>query len=394
MPTIDPDWWHTGAHDGVAMPEILAAHDFGRLFAFLRQRGWSVGAISTATKIDEYPVREIIKGNRRVTAYDVIDRIVDGLEIPRHLCRMGASADHTGHVSVENDSELSDRLAWARAVDSGTIIALREEADHIRRIDREIGARAADRQLRGLLTTLTDLRSYSLSPSKRERLADLYCDVAALAAWVALDLGDVDRSWRYHESAKDAGREAGSAVALSHALAQQAYVLTDIGSNDDAAKLAAYALEVGQGTTPPLLQAWLGAVAGDIAAHNGHAAESDRHFDRAAQTMPSDPPNPELPYIMLDEFHLARWRGNASARLGDEAAIEDLEFALTGMDHSFVRGRAQLHVDLAHSLIIARHTDEAAKHVVEARTLAARVGSLRQRKRVHHVELLLNHSRH
>lgn len=391
MPTIDLDWWYAGEHQGQALPDILWAHDFGTVFTFLRQRGWSVGALSAATKIDEYPIREIIKGKRRVTAYDVIDRIVDGLKIPRHLCRVSGSSP-SGQFD-KPDSDLGERLAIARAVDSDIIATLADEVDNIRRIDRMIGARAADQQLTGMLTTLADLRSYSLSPSVREQLADLYCDVAALAAWVALDLGDIDRSWRHHESAKDAGHESGSSVALSHALAQQAYVLTDIGRNDDAVQLAAYALEVGTGATPPLLQAWLEAVVGDIAAHAGHAANSDRHFDSAAQIIPSDPRDPALPYIMLDEFHLARWRGNAAARLGDEAAIADLNFALTGMDRSFVRGRAQLHVDLAHSLIIARHEDEAAKHVVEARTLASQVGSLRQRKRVHDVELMLDHPR-
>jgi hypothetical protein len=87
--------------------------------------------------------------------------------------------------------------------------------------------------------------------------------------------------------------------------------------------------------------------------------------------------------------HLARWRGNAFARLGDVAAIEELRKALVGLDSSFTRAKAGLHVDLAYSLVAAGQRAEAAVELREARTLAVRVGSARQRRRVRHLESVL-----
>ncbi|MBT8228170.1 MAG: hypothetical protein HKP61_18500 [Dactylosporangium sp.] len=242
------------------------------------------------------------------------------------------------------------------------------------------------------MQTLRGLRSFSLAPATRERLADLFCDAAALAGWVALDLGDVAQAWRHHEAAKDAGRETGSVVALTHALAQQAYVLVEVGRTTDARQLAEYAVETGGRHIPPVLAAWLQAVVGEVAAISGDVNGSNRSFESAARILPVDPTDPAVPYIMLDEFQLARWRGTASARLGDEAAISELHYALTGMDSSFVRAKAQLHVELAHSLITARHQDEALRQVAQAKALAVRVGSLRQRRRVRDLELLLHHT--
>lgn len=394
MPTIDPAWWTSGSYQGQSMPEILASRDFGKVFAFLRQRGWSVGALAAATQIDEYPIREIIKGNRQVSAYDVIERIVVGLSIERHMCGVGVAPPVTIEAPGESRGvvELEDWLAHAGAVDDQAIYTLAEQTNQIRRIDRMLGAQAADLQLQSHLKTLTSLRSFSISPSTREQLADLFCDAAALAGWVTLDLGDVAQAWRHHEAAKDAGRETGSAVALAHALAQQAYVLLEIGKNADARQLAEYAVSVGGNTIPPVLAAWLQAVVGEVAAISGDVSGSNRYFEMAARTLPNDPADPAVPYIMLDEFHLARWRGTAFARLGDEAAISELHYALTGMDSSFVRAKAQLHVELAHSLIAARHEDEALRQVAQAKALAVKVGSLRQRRRVRELELVLNHS--
>lgn len=396
VPVIDPAWWTSGVFQGHPMPEILARRDFGAVFAFLRQRGWSIGAIARVTQVDEHPIREIIKGNRQVTAYEVIERIVCGLGIDRHLCGIGVAPQPEAEADRSHDSgliELTDWLERARAVDDQAIAALTEQTNQIRRIDRVLGAQAADLQLRGHLTTLRQLRSFSLSPARRERLADEFCDAAALAGWVALDLGDVARAWRHHEAAKDAGRETGSVVALAHALAQQAYVLVEIGQIAEARQLADHAVSVGGGAVPPVLAAWLHAVVGEIAAISGDAARSGRSFEVAASLLPADCVDPAVPYIMLDEYQLARWRGTACARLGDQAAITDLYHALTGMDATFIRARAQLHVDLAHSLIAAHQEDEALRQMRLASQFAVRVGSSRQRRRVRQLELLLDHPR-
>ncbi|WP_433827728.1 hypothetical protein ACQP2E_37840 [Actinoplanes sp. CA-015351] len=52
MASIDTLWWNSATHEGQPLSEILARHEFGKVFAFLRARGWSVGAISARTGID------------------------------------------------------------------------------------------------------------------------------------------------------------------------------------------------------------------------------------------------------------------------------------------------------------------------------------------------------
>ncbi len=388
VPRIDPAWWTAGSHRGRPLPEILAARDFGAVFAFLRSRGWSVGALSAATQLDEYPIREIMKGRREVTKYEVIERIARGLGIDRHMCGIGVSPA----APIDEGPSVMALTHWldrAGALDETGFRLLEEENDRLRRVDRLLGASAADRQLAGHLETLTSLHDFSLGPEGRERLSDLICDAAALAGWVALDLGDAERAWRYHETAKVAGHETGSVATLAHALAQQAYVLVEIGRIEDARALAEHAIRVAGQSVPPVLVSWLSAVAGELAAIDGDAGASCARFEYAARQLPPDPADPTVPYIMLDEFHLARWQGTAAARLGDSEAIGTLEYALAGMDGTFIRARAQLLVELSYSLVAAGRRHDAADQLLVARELAGRAGSLRQRRRVQQLKSVL-----
>ncbi|NUR96219.1 MAG: helix-turn-helix transcriptional regulator, partial [Kribbellaceae bacterium] len=346
MSTIDQNWWTSATHDGQPMPEILAAHEFGKVFAFLRARGWSLAAITARTGIDEYRIREYIRGNRKIEKHRLIERIADGLEIDRRLCRVADFSNEDEHGDTRSPlhrgaDELRDLLAQANSLDQDGLRLLAEQTNHVRKVDRGFGADASDRQIRAHLDTLLALRSFSLLPANRQRLADLFCDAAALAGWVALDLGDLTAAWRHHEAAKDAGRETGSAVALTHALAQQAYVLLDIGNAAQAVQLSEYALSLAYGAVPPVLMAWLYAVVGEMQGIVGEERLSKSAFDQAANLLPADPVDPSVPYIMLNEFHLARWRGAGFARLGDEAAIDEMHYALTGMDATWTRAKAQ-----------------------------------------------------
>lgn len=98
--------------------------------------------------------------------------------------------------------------------------------------------------------------------------------------------------------------------------------------------------------------------------------------------MPATPPEPDLPYVVLDQVHLARWRGSALAHLGDSSAVEDLSSAVARMDSTFTRAGAGLHSDLALALMRSGKIDQAAEHVEQAASLADAVRSARQRRRI------------
>jgi hypothetical protein len=138
---------------------------------------------------------------------------------------------------------------------------------------------------------------------------------------------------------------------------------------------------------PPVLRAWLHAAEGEALAILSDRAGAFRALDAAADALP-EVPDVELPYVMLDAGHLARWRGHCLARLGEGSAIEDLTAALAVMGEGrYGRAEVSLRVDLALALKARGDAKEARVQARRAAELAGRTGSQRQRRRIG--ELLL-----
>jgi len=281
-------------------------------------------------------------------------------------------------------AELAGRIASARKIDTATAAMLSRQTECIRVMDAKVGATALVDQMQAHLTTVQNALSHAILPSVREPLAAVLADAAALAAWQALDVGAISRAWTYHETARYAALEAKDIALLTHAMAQQAFVLVDIGEIDAALQLVTEARREARRSVPSRLQAWLLAAEAEVLAASGQRSEAMKRFDRAVDLIPTGPEavEPDLPFVFLNSAHLARWRGNALARLGSADAIADLYSALSGASTVSDRAEASLRCDLAQALL--RHGDrsEARKHATEARRLARRVGSVRQRRRI------------
>ncbi|MFI7203854.1 helix-turn-helix domain-containing protein [Micromonospora aurantiaca (nom. illeg.)] len=82
---VDPCWWTSGRFEGRPLADLLRQRDIGAVFRFLKSRGWSQAAIAAATGTTENQVRAVIRGRQRVTSYDVLERIAEGLRIRRGL---------------------------------------------------------------------------------------------------------------------------------------------------------------------------------------------------------------------------------------------------------------------------------------------------------------------
>ncbi|MEU7811003.1 hypothetical protein [Pseudonocardia sp. NPDC049154] len=107
-----------------------------------------------------------------------------------------------------------------------------------------------------------------------------------------------------------------------------------------------------------------------------------RVLDSATDVLP-DAGEQELPYVMLDAGHLARWRGHCLARLGEASAIEELAAALLAMGEGhYGRAEVSLRVDLALAFRARGDINEAHLHARRASELAGRTGSKRQRRRI------------
>ena len=133
----------------------------------------------------------------------------------------------------------------------------------------------------------------------------------------------------------------------------------------------------------PRLVSWLWAAEAETAATAGDHRGCRQALDHAQATLPAGAArDPELPYLSLDEHHLTRWRGSALARLGDQAAVDQLSAALECVDSESTRARGSLHIDLAQALVLAGGRDAADEHVQFARRLAGQTGSVRQQRRL------------
>lgn len=171
---------------------------------------------------------------------------------------------------------------------------------------------------------------------------------------------------------------------LAHAMAEQAYVLCEAGRPALGVDLVRDAQRtIGQAGSPRL-QAWLCAAEAELCAHAGMHDDCRRALDAAMASIPpgSDDRDPDMLSIFLNGAHLARWRGNVLALLGDSDAVSSLYDALDVVDPTFVRAQAGLHADLVQAHLARAEYDDAHTHLRHARLLASRTGSVRQRRRV------------
>ena len=297
------------------------------------------------------------------------------------LAIVGAAADKAATDGLAPSGELAERIRVATSVDHALVQALHDQTDYLRVMDRRLAGVILRQQLLGHLATLRTLLEHAVCSDQRVPLSAELADAEALAAWVALDLGDIEAAWTHHHTARLAAREAESLPLLAHAMMQQAFVLTEINEADSAVQLAREATTTAGTAVPPLLVAWLRAGEGEVLAVAGDDRGSRAAFDKAHAVLPRDASDPDLPYIQLDQTHLARWHGNVLARLGDAAAVDRLFEALNAPDHS-LRAQAGLHTDLAVSLTATGDRDQARGHLQQARDLAERAGSRRQLRRI------------
>lgn len=291
----------------------------------------------------------------------------------------------------EQADELLARLAVARTIDPATVEIFRHQIDNARHVDRRFGAITILDQLRCTIKQMENLLGYSTSRSHRELLAAVLTQACALAGWEALDRNAIRQAWDHHERAKAAALEAASPPLFVHSIAQQAFILLDIGEVDAAVEQLEHARRQAEHSTPALLRSWLAAAHGEGLAVAGRRDDALRAFDTAGALLPADPEDPALPFLFLGGAHLDRWRGHALARLGERDAIEHLSHALPRLPASFVRARTSMLVDLAYAHATAGDRDTALEYARQAKRLASQIKSDRQLRRLAALILPLGH---
>jgi tetratricopeptide (TPR) repeat protein len=387
-PMIAPSFWQrTDARDA------LRERDMGMLFDLLHQHvKLSQTRIGTAVGLSQGRVGEVINRTRRIAGLHVFQRIADGLDMPDdarlllgvsprqepRAARPAASAS----TRPAQDSELLQQITAARCIDGTVIRVLQSETDAIRLLDRRMGAPAVAGKLEAHIGHLEASLCYSLRPGNRQQLASVLADASALAGWQAIDMGRLPQAWEHFERATRAAREAGDTCLLAFSAGEQAYVLLDLHRPADALAMVQTAYEETHAAVPHQIRGWLCAAEAEMAAAAGQEAACRRALDFAAREVGYGPSGGDLPYLALNETHLARWRGNCLVLFGDPQVADELGTALSAMDGSFTRAGAGLRCDLAAALHVRGERDEARRHLARARELAQLTGSARQRRRI------------
>ncbi|MGX7825727.1 tetratricopeptide repeat protein [Actinokineospora sp. 24-640] len=319
-------------------------------------------------------------------------------DIYRRLFRdiYGRTNEELGFPSEAQDEEaveLRARLAAARIIDPATVDIFRRQVDQTRHMDRRFGGITLLDQLRSQIDQVETFLRYSTEQRHREELASVMVEASTLAGWESLDRNAITQAWNHYQRAKAAAREAGSLPLLAHATAEQAFVLIDLGETALALDQLAQARSLADDTATPLLRAWLAAAHGEGYAANGRRDEAMQAFDDADALLPEDPTDPSLPYVFLGGSHLARWRGNALATVGDPEAISHLTGALPVLPREFIRARVGMLVDLAFAHSAAGERDAAHSYTQQARKLGQQIRSDRHIRRLGRL-ILPNSSSH
>ncbi|ROQ31938.1 hypothetical protein EDD98_0905 [Streptomyces sp. PanSC19] len=287
---------------------------------------------------------------------------------------------------VDGYADLLSRIDAAGSLSESMVPSFLAQTELLRTMDRQMGATGLVDQMNGHLAAMEEALTFAVLPGARRPIATALAGASTLAAWQALDAGAVDRAWRRYELAKKAAQEAESPLYLAHAMGEQAYVLAEAGRPQLAVELVRDAQRTQSERQSPRLRAWLAAAEAELCSAAGPEMESAARaaLERATALLPDDGEvrDADMLSIFLNTGHLARWRGNVLAKLGDASAMEELYASLDSADESFVRASSGLYCDLTQAHLARGELDEARSHLQKARLLANRTGSVRYRRRV------------
>lgn len=360
----------------------LDRQDIGQLFRLIHHHtGASQTQIGTATVLGQNRVSLIMKDRQEVTTQAVRTRIADRLDMPDHARITLGVGPRQPAAPPGQDDELRQRITSARYIDATAIGILQHHTDSIRLQDRQLGAPAVAAKLETHIAQLSRGLRLTLSPERREQIAAVLADAAALAGWQAIDMGRLTAAWDYFETAVAAAREAGDYPLLAFAAGEQAYVLLELGQPDSALDKVRAVHDSIRGHIPSQTATWLYAAEAEMAAADGQDTACRTALDHADREASHPGTREGLPYLSLEPAHLTRWRGNCLIQLGDTTTIEDLSTALAGMDGTFTRAEAGLRCDLATALHATGERAEARTQLAKATELARITGSARQRRR-------------
>lgn len=359
----DESWWRQATFEGHPVASALRDHDISLLFRFLRSQGYSRSHLAGCTGLAETRVRAISNGTQHVTAYEVLERIADGLGIPRHM--MGLAYD-VSPAARNTDYTLP------LFTDSPPEVVTPEEVEQIDILSSLLTSwdfahgggsarRAAEAHLRWSAGLLRQRRVDGLA-------SDLFCAVARLGAvtgFMNFDADNQPRAQKIFEFSWECAVTAGNVHLQAKLLSHRARQAIWCGSPTEGLQLLDTALRF-RGLTPAeraMLHtgraralAKMGLSAETVAA----VAAADEAFDHVG----SEPERPWMTYYdqaqhLGDTGHALF--GIATSGHAAEEAVRRLRAAVEGHGDAYARSAVQSAVKLASLLMVTGELAEAAE---------------------------------
>lgn len=250
---------------------VLAARDIGSLYRALSEAGLSQRQIAQRTGQSQSEVSEIL-GGRQVIAYEVLDRIVNGLGIPRELMGMSwwaPDGTYAGQVTVAETPEgVSAEMLRRHLLALGATAAFgahikglgelgnlpgltpgplpsRVFAVHVaqvRNLTHRLGeagkAYGPDSEVSSAVAAVVTrlLQIPGTEPIKRA-LITAVAELHLHAGWAASDTGLYHRAMTHYARTLELATEAGDAYLQAHALTLAGFATVEHGHPNDGLKM-------------------------------------------------------------------------------------------------------------------------------------------------------------
>ncbi|MEU5288833.1 helix-turn-helix domain-containing protein [Streptomyces sp. NPDC020755] len=364
----------------------LIEHDFAAVFALIKKwSGLSQNRIASACQLTPGKVSTIISGSQRVTSFDVICRIADGLRIPGGLLGLAPrpwEGDHslapqdqpdapgdrpdTDEIPWRPDATVSlaahltrsdlvmDRRALTHALAGAAVtgaalldslegwlvpaahvpaqrrpgrLGIREveeletTARAFRQWDHQYGGGLRRKAVLGQLAEVSGALDDHQAPAVADRLYRVMAQLAGTAATMAWDSGLHRRAQDYYRLALRAAHAGGDVVFGANVLAGMARQMLYRERADDALQLIHLAQEGARDVIGPRARAMLHTREAWAYAAQGRMAGFQRATAKAAEELASAAGHTDEPY-WIAYFDEAELAGVTGGRLLDLARAE------------------------------------------------------------------------
>lgn len=359
----------------------LAEHDFAAVFTLIKKwGGLSQNRIASACQLTPGKVSTIISGSQRVTSFDVVRRIADGLRIPGHMLGLAPRPwehhQQTQHppespgarpaasevpwrpdATIDLAADLTrsdlvmDRRAITRALAGVAVtgaalldslegwlqpaaalpvpvrrgrLGLREideleiTARAFRQWDHQFGGGLRRKAVLGQLAEVAGALDEHQAPEVETRLYRIMAQLAGTAATMAWDGGLHRRAQEYYRLALRSAHAGADQVFGANVLAGMARQMLYRDRPDDALQLIQLAQEGARDVIGPRVRAMLHTREAWAYAAQGRTAGFQRATAKAAEALADATPGEDEPYWIayFDEAELA---GVTGGRLLDLA---------------------------------------------------------------------------